>query len=244
MVIPLKEKQMNKEQKRISTPEILFQKMLNRIQSGEWKIGNAIPSERILMVEFGTSRLAIREALSMLRALGVLETNQGQGSIIRNLDTKIIGRLFPLLFSLEGDKTLEHIYQVRLAIESTTASMAAINRNENDLKNIKSTLELLRTQIETDIEASIKTDLEFHIQIARATHNPLFPLLLETIASFVSYVQILSCKDNPQKKHKAMVYHESIFEAIQNQDSERARSEMESHLRSSANRMIKTGIII
>ena len=150
------------DQKRISTPEALFQNMLDRIRSGEWRVGSAIPSERNLMVEFGVSRLAVREALSMLRALGVLDTSHGRSSTIRKLDVEIVGRLFPLLLSLEGEKTYEQIYQVRLAIESTTASLAAKSRNNKDLEELESTLALLRSQIETDLEASVKTDLESH----------------------------------------------------------------------------------
>lgn len=127
------------------------------------------------------------------------------------------------MLSLEGEQTYQQIFEVRLAIESRTAYLAALNRSEQDLKSLKELLELLTDQVEEDLEKSIETDLAFHIQIARATNNPLFPLLLEALSGFVTYVQLLSCKDNPVKRYRALQYHESIAEAIRDQDAERAR---------------------
>ena len=230
------------EQKITSTTQLVFQKMLDRIQSGQWLINRPIPSERALMKEFGVSRICVRESLSMLRALGILETCHGRSSMIRRMDSEIIGRLFPLMLSLEGEQTYEQIFEVRLNLESRTAYLAALRRSEQDMQELDKLLELLRVQLEQDLEKSVQTDLSFHIKIAQATKNPLFPLLLKALSGFVTYVQVLSCKDNPDKRHRALLYHESIAEAIHNKDPERARVEMESHLRSSADRMLKSGM--
>jgi GntR family transcriptional repressor for pyruvate dehydrogenase complex len=227
------------EQKITSTTQLLFQKMLDRIQSGQWPINKPIPSERALMKEFGVSRICVRESLSMLRALGILETCHGRSSIIRRMDSEIIGRLFPLMLSLQGEQTYGQIFEVRLNLESRTAYLAALRRSEQDLQELDKLLELLRVQLE---QKSVQTDLTFHIKIAQATKNPLFPLLLKALSGFVTYVQVLSCKDNPDKRHRALLCHETIAEAIRNKDPERARVEMESHLRSSADRMLKSGM--
>lgn len=85
-----------------STTQWLFQQMLDRIERGDWPVGESIPSERALLAEFGISRFPLREALSMLRGLGILDISHGRKSVVRQIDSDILGRLFPLMLSLEG----------------------------------------------------------------------------------------------------------------------------------------------
>lgn len=226
-----------------STSAILFEQMLEQIRTGRWAEGQKIPSERSLMAQFGVSRVSIRETLSMLRAFGVLSTSQGRRSVVQKMDSKILGKMFPLILSMKGESTYQQIFEVRLALESRTSYMAAVNRSEDDLHKLCRVLEELKTHLADDIEDSIESDLEFHIQIARSTGNPLFPLLLEAISGFVTYVQMLSCKGDPARRQRAFHFHESITEAIKDKDPERARVEMESHLRTSADRILKSGML-
>lgn len=221
----------------------LFEEMLDRIRSGRWRVGSRIPSERFLMGEFGHSRVTIREALSMLRALGILSTSQGKASIVQKMDAKLLGRLFPLMLSLEGERTYQQIFEVRLSIESRTAYLAALNRTDEDLAELDKILGILKSHIDEKIEDSLEPDLRFHIRIARATGNPLFPLILEALSGFIAYVQFLSCKGDQTRRERALHFHESIVQAIRDQDPERAHVEMEAHLRTSADRMLKSGVL-
>jgi GntR family transcriptional repressor for pyruvate dehydrogenase complex len=218
-----------------STVELLFEKMLARIRSGQWPVGAPIPSERLLMKEFGVSRIPVRESLSMMRALGIIETHHGSSPTVQKMNSEILGQIFPLILSLEDEQTYEYVFEIRLALESRTAYLAALNRTKDDLQSLEKLLELVRDHIENDLEASAEADLAFHIQIAEATKNPLFPLILKLISSFVTYAQILSCKDNTVKRHRALELHQLIVEAIRDKDADGARIQMESHLRSSAN---------
>ena len=68
--------------------------------------------------------------------------------------------------------------------------------------------------------------------------NPLFPSLLEALAGFVTYAQEASCKDDAHRSRRAVLAHESIADALDDRDAERARVEMEAHLRYSATRRI------
>ena len=111
-----------------SASMILFDRMLERIRTGRWPVGSKIPSERALMAEFGLSRVTIRESLSMLRALGVLSVSQGKASVVQKMDARMLGRMFPLMLSLEGERSYQQIFEVRLSIESRTSYLAALNR--------------------------------------------------------------------------------------------------------------------
>lgn len=223
--------------KRESTPQRLFRTMLDRIRDGQWPIGSVIPSERTLVRQFGVSRISLRESLSMLRALGILDVGQGRGSTVRRIDSEVVGRLLPLVFTFDGRQTFEQVFEIRLAMESWTAWLAALRRTEDDLQRLDQFLDLYRQQVEDELERAVETDLAFHLQIARASGNPLFPLLLEAISDLVTYVQTKSCKDSAVRRRKALRAHESIVRAIRRQHAEAARQEMESHLRYSAERI-------
>jgi hypothetical protein len=75
---------------------------------------------------------------------------------------------------------------------------------------------------------------------AEAAKNPLFPLLLRSLAGFVKYVARESCRGDLVRLRRAVQSHESITEAIHWKDPERARVEMEAHLHCSANRILTT----
>jgi len=222
-----------------STTETVYKKMLNSIRLGEWQVGSSIPSERSLIDRYGVSRIAIREAVSMLRGLGVVDVSHGRRTRVRKIDAEIFGQLLPVMLSSGGQRTLEQIFEVRLTIEARSAHLAAHSRTEEQLKNLQSLHERFRKQSQSTTRSSaLKTDLRFHLQIADATQNPLFAIMLEAISHFVVFGQAESCKDDPVRRQRAVAAHEAILEAIADRDADRAGFEMEAHLRYSASRVM------
>jgi len=224
-----------------STTEIVYKEMLGSIQLGEWPVGSKIPSERTLIDQFGVSRIAIREAVSMLRGLGVVDVSHGRRTRVRKIDAKVFDQLLPMMLASGGQRTFEQVFEVRLALESRAAHLAALSRTDEQLKNLRLLVEKFRKQSQSvSGTAALKTDLAFHLQIAEATGNPLFPILLEAIARFVVFGQAESCKDDPSRRERAVAAHFAITDAIADRDADRARVEMEAHLRFSATRVIES----
>ena len=106
----------------------MFECLLRKIQTGEWPVGFTVPSERTLIEDLGVSRISLREAILRLRTLGVLRVAQGKRSTVARMDSSILARLFPLMLTLERERTVKDIFQVRLTLESDTAMLAAENR--------------------------------------------------------------------------------------------------------------------
>ena len=77
-------------------------------------------------------------------------------------------------------------------------------------------------------------------QTAATAKNPLFPLILRTLAGYVKFVQRESCYGDAVRVQRAVQSHESILEAIRWKDAERARVEMEAHLRYSSSRILRS----
>ncbi len=224
-----------------SQTDRLFSEFLLRIQNGTWAASQTIPSERQLMVEFVVSRVALREALSRLRGLGVLEVSHGKRARVSSLDIGLLGRVFPLLVPAGNlQETYVHVFSVRLALESQTAYLAALNRTEANLLKIQNLMIQLQTISRITSEELIQTDLAYHIEIARATQNPIFPLLLESLSGFFVRAARLSCGEDPERTKITNYFHFSIFKAIRDKDAEHARVEMQSHLRSSMDSLLKS----
>jgi DNA-binding FadR family transcriptional regulator len=225
-----------------SKAESLAQAMLARIRSGEWPVGSLVPGERVLAEEFGASRVPLREAVSALRTLGVLGTEHGRGSVVRRVDATVLDRLLPLMFALEGGRPFEQVFELRLAVESRTAYLAAVRRTDDEAAEIGGLAAEYRGRAEADPDGAAAADLAFHAAVARATHNPLFPITLQAVGEFVKYVQAISCANDPARLARAAQAHESIAEAVRDRDPERARVEMEAHLRYSALRLLRDGM--
>ncbi len=213
--------------------------MLGHVRSGHWGCGAEIPSERELIDQFGVSRVALREAISMLRGLGVLDVGHGRRTRVKKVGSEIFDRLLPLMLASGGQKTFDQIFEARLGVESQSAAFAARRRTPTQLEHLAELTRRFRAQFEGATSSSLETDLEFHMEIARASGNPLFPMLLESLIGFVAYAQKESCANNPERRLRAVLSHEAIFEAIRDGDSDRARVEMESHLRFSMTRRIE-----
>jgi len=229
---------------RSTTTQALFEEMISRIQTGSWPVGMPIPSERTLMKEMEVSRIALREALSMLRSLGVLDTGHGRKSIVRTVGTELLTRILPLVVSLETTSSYQQIFEIRLAIESPSAALAALRRTPEDLELLQKQADQYAQNVGAEAGANHypKTDLEFHLQIARSTQNPLFTVLLNVISRYVIAVQEQSFGSGvPIAWDRAKRAHFAILEAIRDRDPDRARAEMEAHLRYTATLIPKAG---
>lgn len=220
---------------KVTTTQALFDEMLRRIQTGEWPVGKPIPAERTLITELNVSRIALREALSMLRSLGVLDTSHGRKSIVRQVGTELLDRIVPLILSLEPVSGFHQVFEMRLAIEVPAAGLAAQRRTEGDLAKLDALAAEYALQDSVEIDHYPRTDLEFHLQIARATQNPLFTAMLNVISRYVIAGQQQSWgSSRPVAWDRAKRAHFAICEAIRDQDASRARVEMEAHLRYTA----------
>lgn len=223
-----------------TTTETVFRSMLQNVQSGKWPVGYAIPSERSLIGDFGVSRIAVREALSMLRGLGVLDIGHGRRTLVRKIDSDTFAQLLPLLLASSGQESFDHIFEVRLSLESASARLAATRRNDEQLGSLQKLALKYEEHAMRGSDEATSIDLQFHLKVAQASDNPLFPVLLESLSAFVFYVQKESCRDNKVRLQRAIHAHHAITEAIADKDAERARVEMEAHLRYSATRKLQS----
>ena len=121
--------------------EEAYNQIINMIATGEWEEGTKLPSENMLCEILGVSRNTVRSALNRITALGVIETRQGYGYQVRNLNTGIyLNALLPTMLLRSRD--LESITEFRIGIESEAAALAAVRADDSDLERMRVNCEM------------------------------------------------------------------------------------------------------
>ncbi len=194
--------------------------------------GEKLPSERELCALLGVSRTVVREAVRSLVVKGLLDVRRGGGTLVRSPDPALVSELMTMLLrGGGGEVAFAHLHEVRRLIEVEIAGLAAERRSEADLALMEAQLRAMEAQVGRP-EAWAEADVAFHAAIAAATHNPLYPLLLGSIADMLVEVRRTGATlpDTPQKAYR---HHAAIHERISAGDRSGARQAMQEHLRES-----------
>lgn len=212
---------------RTSLTEEVAQHIVSLIRDGKIKPGEKLPSERELSQQLSLSRSCVREALQALAMMRLIDIKAGRGAYVRSvlpeevIDSNVLSRL------IEGD-SLQELVETRRILEVEIAHLAAQRRTEDDLRALQRCLAAARSEHVTADEL-VNTDLDFHLLIAKATHNSvllkvfgtIFPLLGESRAKV---------RDIPGARHEIVTFHREIFDAIEQRDGAMASRAMAEHL--------------
>ncbi len=193
--------------------------LIEQIRSGGLAVDDRLPSEAELAKAFGVSRSVIREALNSLNALGLTRSHAGKGTFVAANDVTSA-----LLMGLYRPEDLN---EVRRCLEVPVARMTATRRTDDDLARLAGLVSDFETT--DDAQARVQVDSDFHIEIARATGNPLFPKLIGELRQ-VLQEQALRVSTLPGRADEARAEHRRIYEAIAAGDGEAAAAAMDAHL--------------
>lgn len=212
--------------------EEVAEALFEMIKAGKLKPGDRLESVEQLAASFHVGRSAIREALSALRAMGLIEIKHGEGTFVKNFDANKL--FFPLsLAALMNKEDVAHLLEVRKILESGNTIIAARNREEQDLRELENILQEMKTE-QGNGELGEKADYRFHKAIATATHNPLLSTLLEQVSGLMMETQRETRRIGlfSERKTSERLYeeHARIYAAIENRDEEEAQRAMLDHL--------------
>ncbi|MGE3064525.1 MAG: FadR/GntR family transcriptional regulator [Hyphomicrobiaceae bacterium] len=213
-------------------------RITDEIRSGRLSPGARLPTEQELMTTFGVSRTVVREAVSALRAEGLVLTRQGSGAFVASDTSRVPFRIDP-----DGLSSIEDVLSVmelRLAIEVEAAALAAERAGSARLHAIDRAVRDFDKAIGSD-EGAIAEDFAFHRAIAHAAANGLFPQFLEFLGRHVIPRQSVRTSRVSQADQRAYLEviqkeHLRIAEAIKARDPAEARAAMRAHLSKSLDR--------
>jgi len=207
-----------------------------RISRGELKPGDRLPTEKALGEAFGVSRAVVREAIARLKADGLIETRQGSGAFVVDAPKAINLRFWKGVGS-EMDE-LRDIFELRAMVEGAVAELAAQRRNKRDLNVMSRHLREMDEAMAGGHDGT-EADDNFHIAMARATHNSYVSRLVEFLGRHFSDSRKLSWHGTRRElahPQEAQREHRALFEAIALGDAEAARRCALDHLRGTAGR--------
>lgn len=213
--------------------QVVLAHVEKQLFAGQLHKGDQLPPERDLALTLGVSRSAVREALRVLQAQGLVASHPGPGRGTRLSDSQgeALGRLFRLHLAL-ASTSISDLTETRIALERATATLAARNANPARLRAIER--RLLAMESTLDLDAFNELDTEFHVEIARAANNPFIGNLTAAIRQALRApirAASLAMDDWQELRSDLVTQHRQIYETICSGDPERAATVMEAHIR-------------
>jgi GntR family transcriptional regulator, transcriptional repressor for pyruvate dehydrogenase complex len=210
--------------------EHIAEQIERAIFDGRLQAGDKLSPERQLVREFGTSRVAVREALRTLEHRGLLEVRQGAtgGYFVRTADVGLLLRDFRTLLRL-GRVSVAHLLEARLLVEPEVARLAAVRVTEADLKVLQQAIDE-RSVVAPSGSPPRMLDITFHRLVAEAAKNPVHALLANALMDLEAELVIPRIDLSMDDSREIDRAHRSIFEAVGMRDPSRARAAMEAHI--------------
>lgn len=207
--------------------------LTREIAEGSVAAGERLPTEAALMQRFSVSRTVVREAVSRLRAAGLVDSQQGRGTYVLTRPTGVRFEFGEA--SVRSVPELLELAEFRIGVECEAAALAARRRDDQDLVRLRRAVADQRSALDVPAR-SIQADFDFHLGIARASRNHYYADLLSAIGPMMIIL--------PKGRRKAGrpadpvgAEHEAILTAIEGGDPQAAAAAMRTHLINSATRL-------
>jgi len=200
------------------------------VAAGRLRPGDRLPAERDLAEQFGVSRTAVREALRSLEMAGIVECQKGinGGPFIRQGDPGIITRAIRDMVFL-GKISTESVTEARILITNDAIRLACLRATEEDLDAIERDVDLWDDLVKRGDHTRRATSIvEFYRLIARATHNEVLVMMVDSLSEIV---RLLLARVAPEPRSDVALVRRRILKHLRARDADRATDEMTSHLK-------------
>ena len=222
----------------------IVESIVRRIEQGELAAGEKLPTEAMMMKEFGVSRTVIREAVSRLQTAGLVATRHGIGTFVRDAEADTAPDRFTLPLSPAVTRTIRDLIamvELRIAFETEAAAIAAMRARPEHIEAMREAVNAISRRLAAG-EPAIEEDLFFHTCIAQATGN----LYFEELYSYFGSATIPRARIDSARYSAAVPAdymksvnreHEYILNAIIRRDPESAKAAVRLHLTNSNERL-------
>lgn len=196
------------------------------IEAEQLEPGDRLPGERDLALRLGVSRSSVRQGLTVLRVMGLVEIRHGTGVYLVRPASAVIPPI--PLESVGDDARLPALGEVREVLESHAAAMAARRRTATDLAEAAHAILEMETEIARG-EPGVEGDRRFHAALIAAARNPVLADVLAQMDPVIRLVSRASLErfDQPPR---SLATHRLILEAVTRQDEDESARLMREHL--------------
>jgi GntR family transcriptional regulator, transcriptional repressor for pyruvate dehydrogenase complex len=213
---------------KINVVDHIFDKMMQLIASGEWKVGDKIPSENEMKAGFNVGRNSIRQAIHRVSALGLLESKQGEGTYVKKIDLSFYMNILIPTAVLGTDDAIM-LFHLQRAIQVESAQWVCEYRTDDQAEQLLSHVDQMkRSFADSDKIGYLTADLDYHALFVSMTGNHLFVKLTEIIRRMLYFTlrDVVFHFDSTA----SIRFHGEIAEAVKRRDSSTAITQMTDHM--------------
>lgn len=198
------------------------------LMNGELKPGDTLPGERELAARFGLGRGYIREAIKTFELYGIFKSIPGRGTIVGDLSLASYNEFLNNIIQFGVNDYLE-LLDVRSILEPAIAYRAALHATDEEIGIIEKRLTSVKEKKDQG-EIDLENEVEFHLDIAKATHNRFLSITMSIILPDLTRMghEINVLRGN--RFEQSHVEHERVYQAIANHDPEEAQAAMHRHM--------------
>lgn len=199
------------------------------ILSGRLSEGERLPPERELAVQFGVSRVTVRDALRVLEAMGLVEIRVGSrgGAFVTVPTGSVVGQTMSDMMLMQA-LSQEDVVEARLVIELGTVTLACARATDEDLERLREIGERSR-EAAADRSYTRELSWDFHAAIADAAHNVAVAGFTQSFRTSLS-MHPIRAREGRKGLERSIEEHARIYDAIARRDGATARREMALHL--------------
>ena len=208
----------------------VFEQLKELIFRGKLKPGDQLMPERDMAKSMNVSRTTIRNAISRLVTMRLVEHKQGKGTFVA-IPNPRKGNPFAAAMSAQ-DASITDLLEVRMGLECIASALAAERADESDIHAMKQSLEEMESEILSG-RLGTEADLSFHMAIAYATKNPLHIQVMKTFYDYLSHGIMESLRFLYEDRDNITLIfnqHKTLMKAIMDRDPEQAYKYMQHHI--------------
>jgi len=202
----------------LSVTEGAILKIKNLIVDGALRPGDRLPTQDRLATQLGLSRSSLREAVSALTLLGVLDARQGDGTYVTSLRPDLLVGVIGYTVDLHQDSSLLELFEVRRVLEPAASALAATRITDDELNGVHDCL--VRMQDLSDPQELVAGDLEFHDRIVRASGNATLASVVRGFSQQTSRVHVWRMAAVAGVPEWTRTQHEAIYRALVAHDAQ------------------------
>jgi len=199
--------------------------------------GQKLPSERELSEELGVGRSTVREVVRSLSFMGAIRAKQGDGLYVGNVDGDVFRKLTELGIVFQKPKVYE-LVEARTELEIAVSKIAAERHTEEDRATLEEIMRNMARHVGDPVRAS-QLDLDFHVALARSSHNAVLGFLVDSMRSVLE-IWLRSAFSNRQIDIPEIIdEHNAILGALFARDEAKVADLVRKHLQNASERLLR-----
>lgn len=217
------------EIKSVPLADRVEENILQYIHTGQVKPGNPLPSEQEMAEKMNVSRNVVREALSRLRALGLVDSRKKRGLVVKS--PKVFNAIKRALHpNVMGENEAAELRDLRIAIELGLAELLFGNITSQDIRDLENIVKHEKAKKQLSHKERVEIDVEFHKKLYESTGNKALMEFQGILMPFFDHVEDLHIQ--PSKfKYPPDVSHSQLVSILKNGTPEEFRNAMKIHLK-------------